>query len=336
MQETISQATHTVNPDEGTRLALLSPKDIKWDDRRGETQSVEQLYTKRSDFARLAERMAKCSGLLEFRQVIHEDTGEASLKLSRASFCHVRHCPVCQWRRGLRNVARFYEALPQIQQDHPKAAWLFLTLTVRNPPMSELRATLGAMNKAWQRLIQRADWPALGFIRTTELTLGRDGNPHPHFHALLMVKPSYFKSGNYLSQEAWTRHWQEALRADYTPMVNIQRVKARSAKAQLAEQAGDAQAALGAAVLETVKYSVKPSDLIADAAFLYGITEQLHKTRFIASGGALKKALVQDKATDKELVEAGSVEEPEAVHEAPELGSVFFGWKRDKRQYRQV
>ena len=39
-------------------------------------------------------------------------------------------------------LARFYAALPEVQAQHPKARWLFLTLTVRNCPISDLRETL--------------------------------------------------------------------------------------------------------------------------------------------------------------------------------------------------
>lgn len=315
-------------------LSAWSAKDAKWDDRRGEAMDVENLYGKHEDFEKLAGRMAKCSGVLSFRQLIDTDTGEIALKLGNASFCHVRHCPVCQWRRGLRNIARFHEALPTIQAAHPKAAWLFLTLTVRNPEMADLRASLAAMNQAWQRLIQRADWPGLGFVRTTEVTRGKDGKPHPHFHALVMVKPSYFKKA-YLSQAAWTEHWQSALRADYVPVVHVQRVKATSEKAKAAEAAGDSQAALGAAVAETLKYAVKPADLIADAAFLYGITKQLHKSRFLATGGLLKDVM-KETATDAEMVETGSAEEVEKGEEAPELAPMLFGWRPEKRQYRRL
>ena len=39
---------------------------------------------------------------------------------------------------------------------------------------------------------------------------------HPHYHALLLVKPSYFTK-NYIKQSEWVEMWQKALRADYAP-----------------------------------------------------------------------------------------------------------------------
>ena len=45
---------------------------------------------------------------------------------------------------------------------------------------------------------------------------------HPHFHALLLVKPSYFTI-NYIKQGDWVEMWAKALRADYLPSVNVSR-----------------------------------------------------------------------------------------------------------------
>ena len=47
---------------------------------------------------------------------------------------------------------------------------------------------------------------------------------HPHFHALLLVKPSYFTI-NYIKQGDWVEMWAKALRADYLPSVNVKAVK---------------------------------------------------------------------------------------------------------------
>ena len=52
---------------------------------------------------------------------------------------------------------------------------------------------------------------------------------HPHFHALLLVKPSYFAKG-YIKQSDWVEMWAKALRADYLPSVNVKAVKATLTK----------------------------------------------------------------------------------------------------------
>ena len=67
------------------------------------------------------------------------------------------------------------------------------------------------MNSAWQRLAQTKRFKGVvkGFIRTTEVTRGKDGDmmAHPHFHALLLVDSSYF-ARNYIKQLEWVEMWQ--------------------------------------------------------------------------------------------------------------------------------
>ena len=53
-----------------------------------------------------------------------------------------------------------------------------------------------------------------GFLRTTEVTRGMMATrlmAHPHFHALLLVKPSYFKGQGYIKQGDWVEMWSKAL-----------------------------------------------------------------------------------------------------------------------------
>lgn len=313
--------------DEG--LAERSQKDAKWDHHRGNTQSVESLYDLNGRYKRLAERMESCSRLLTFGQTVDRETGEMGIKLKGAHFCKVRHCPVCQWRVSLRNIARFYEHIPNVLKAHPTAKFLFLTLTVRNPPMHELGATLTAMNSAWKRLIERDCWPGVGFIRTTEVTKGGDGRPHPHFHALIMVQAGYFKSGNYLSQPAWQNLWKEALRIDYEPQVNVKRIYS-----ELGRSAGkETVESLSAAVAETLKYAVKAADIVGDPAFLYGITEQLRKRRFLSTGGILKDALKED-ASSAEMIRTGTEDGKSEINE--EMPAVRFSWRRSEKKYRRA
>ena len=334
-ENTLSQKPSVVK---APALSDMSEKDAKWDKHRSNTQTIGSLYDRagEEDLERLGVRMSKCSGLLKFGQAVNLETGEISIKLDQAFFCKVRHCPVCQWRRGMASMAKFYERLPAVAAAYPKAQWLFLTLTVKNPEMADLRVTLRDMNAAWKRMIERAGWPAKGFIRTTEVTKGKDGNPHPHFHALLLVDPGYFAGHSYISQAKWAEMWRDALRADYTPVVHVAKVKAKSDKAKAAEASGDKTAALSAAVAETLKYSIKPEDMLTDGAFLFGITKQLAKLRFLATGGVLKGWL-KETASNAEMIETGlEDEEGKDAEVRPELPPLFFGWKAGERKYRQV
>lgn len=225
--------------------------------------------------------------------------------------------------------ARFYQSLPAIQEAHPKARWLFLTLTVRNCPVDQLGDTLTAMNAGWQRLKDRKDFkPVTGWVRTTEVTRGRDGSAHPHFHALLMVPPSMFAK-NYVKQARWVELWQEAMRLDYTPVVDVRAVKSKAPKEGQSE-AEAAAAALQNAVAETLKYSVKPSDMTDDPAWFLEMTKQVHKRRFVATGGALKDVLRVEEETDEDLTLADG---PAPIED--DGSRLAFNWRSDERRYRR-
>lgn len=299
------------------RLVDYSPGDKPWDTHRAQAQGAEGVYRQAAEFEGLAARIRACSGFLGFGWVTDPETGESRLRLREARFCRVRHCPVCQWRRSLMWQARFLEALPDIEAEHAGARWLFLTLTIRNMPLPELRSSVQGMNKAWQRLIKRAEFAGnvVGWVRTTEVTRAKNNDAHPHFHCLLMVRPSYFAK-NYVKQERWTDLWRECMRLDYQPMVDVRAVKSQGCDDGLRR-----------AVAETLKYAVKPDDM--QDAWLLELTRQVHRLRFIAAGGALKDALRQDDESDADLA-AGDGAGEGTDDDAPQL---YFDWQRKERCY---
>ena len=120
-------------------LSDLSPGDKPWDKHRAFADTVEAHY-KGSEFHDYSQRVHFCSDLLEFGLAPQEDTS-LKMKLRAARFCRVRHCPVCQWRRSLMWKAKAYKVLPKIVEEYPNHRWLFLTLTQKNVPITELRDT---------------------------------------------------------------------------------------------------------------------------------------------------------------------------------------------------
>ena len=146
-------------------LTDVSPKDKPWDVHREQADSVMYLY-QGTLYHRYFERMNSCSKILEFMSQVDPETAEIILKLSHTQFCRVRHCPVCQGRKSLQWRARFFEAMPKIRQAYPTARFVFLTLTLENPHLSDLKATVAKMNQAWQRLSQKSAFPAIGWLKS--------------------------------------------------------------------------------------------------------------------------------------------------------------------------
>lgn len=142
-------------------------------------------------------------------------------------FCKHPQCPICQSRRALRCCSKMHQLLEQ-NPELSTGKWLYLTLTVRNCFVEDLRKTIQSMNRAFSRLMSRAFWRnnVLGGIRYTEVVPGKaeEEMAHPHFHCLLLVSPSMHEGKNYISMQRWAQEWQQALQAHYVPMVDCRRL----------------------------------------------------------------------------------------------------------------
>jgi plasmid rolling circle replication initiator protein Rep len=312
----VSQSLDAANDTNAPGLSELSERDKPWDKHRANTDKVERSYAG-SEFQNYSDRVRFCSEFLDFRLVPEEKDGLLKLKLNAARFCRVRHCPVCQWRRSLMWKAKAYKVLPKIVADFPKRRWLFLTLTVKNCKIEELKETLQWMNKSWQRLSQLKAFPAEGWLRSTEVTRGKDGSAHPHFHCLLMVKPVYFSGKSYIKQAEWVELWRKSLRIDYNPILDVQAVKKGQQPMQL--------------VPELLKYCTKESDLVADREWFLELTRQMHKMKCVVTGGVLKQYLKELEQEPEDLI--GKDQEGEGDLDE---GHLYFGWKRNDKKYRLV
>lgn len=227
--------------------------------------------------------------------------------------------------------ARFYQALPRIVAAYPNSRWMFLTLTIRNCAIGDLGATLTSMNAAFKRMEKRKEFRHVqGWIRTTEVTRGKDGSAHPHFHVLMMVPPSMLSGRDYVKQADWVALWRDILRVDYDPNVDVRAVKPRKPKDDEVLACITAERLRGA-VAETLKYSTKPSDMVADPEWFLELTRQTHKRRFVATGGALKDVLKLDQETDQDMVIADDISEGD-----DDGTRIAFEWNRPVKKYRRA
>lgn len=312
-------------------LSALSPKDSRWDDKRLQADRFKLLY-QGTKYNCYAVRIADCSCRLLFAFQV-DDAGLCKLKLQAAKFCRVRLCPVCQDRRSMMWRGKTFRILPKVLEEYPKARFIFLTLTVKNCSLNELRSKLDWMHKSWGKLVKRKEFSAVqGWIRSVEVTRGQDDTAHPHYHCLFMVQEGYFKRG-YISQERWSTIWQECLGVEYNPIVDVRTVKPKRGIPE-----DEQQLAVMAAIVETIKYSSKPSDVLNGAQnsmtnqdWLVGLTKQLHRTRAIATGGVLKSYLKLLEEDPEDLIH---VDENGLSESDPESPRVMFGWREKAKRYQ--
>lgn len=206
--------------------------------------------------------------------------------------CGQRLCPTCQARRATRWAHRVRDALPELSARPGR--WVFLTLTMRNVPLGELRAGLTRLHRAVDRLTHRREWAPRGWIRQTEVTINAaTGEAHPHVHMLLLMPADYSprrpprrerSSGGrprivagYMSQKRLRELWAAALGADYDPRVWVQLL------------AWEDESQRRRAVLEVCKYGVKPAELAGlSAGDLATLIGELGGTRTFSSCGELR------------------------------------------------
>jgi plasmid rolling circle replication initiator protein Rep len=318
-------------------------KRQNWDTRKDYTTQVADILESGDPNHRSqAKRMKSCAELLRFGWEYQDDTKK--LQFLSAYFCRVRNCPICQWRRAQMWVSRFFEALPRIYAAYPTMRYVLLTLTLKNCPVSEVKPTVKLMNKGWDRLTKRKAFPALGFIRSLEVTKetdtydkktkqlihkARPDYAHPHFHVILALPSSYFSRG-YLSTSDWAQLWKEALKIDYTPVCDVRIVKIKDIGKEAKNESEAVLAGLQSAIVEVIKYTVKPADMVQDSKWFLQMVDQLHRVRAVALGGIFKEFLKEvDEDVDTDADEQESTQTAEL-----DIENLFFGWRKPIKRYQ--
>ena len=271
-----------------------------------------------------ADRLKACGKVLAF-----DVDAQGNKKLVQADSCRVRLCPLCSWRRSLKSYYNTMKIVDYINEHYSNTAYIFVTLTVQNCTADKLSETLDLLFGALQRLTQRKEVKAVwrGSVRNVEVTHNVDVNNawydtyHPHIHMLVAVNKSYFKDKRYISRVKLAQLWQECLRVDYLPQVDIRACKGSDAHA----------------VAECSKYATKASDyLIFDdwdltVDTVRTLDKALANRRLINYSGMfrdVKRILALDDVEDGDLVNIGdNAEIGETVKRE------YYFWYSGYRQY---
>ena len=233
-----------------------------------------------------ANQILDCGQTLWFYLKEHKITLEQKLKLAEMYTCKDRFCPFCNWRRELKYKKLIYSFLDTLHAQK-SIRYIFLTLTVPNCHIDDLKATIQHMNKSFERLSKTKAYKkaVLGHFKALEI-LGdntKGAEAHPHFHILLIVDKNYFTSKNYISQKEFLQMWRDATRNQNITQVNIKKIKPKK---------NSNLTALQSAVFEVAKYSVKHTDLVKKSDYVFTkILNQTRNMRFFSTGGILKEMI---------------------------------------------
>lgn len=315
-----------------------------------EDSAERKLPTAAAKYLDKAERLARCAAWAEFER-LPEGQG---LRLHDASFCRVRLCPMCQWRRSLKLGAQVRRVVERANADHLQETgapwrWLMVTFTVQNVPGPQLGAEIDRLHKAVNNLAKCARWRAAvrGWLRATEVTHNTDKKSrsydtyHPHLHMLLCVPAGYFSGKGYIRQKEWADLWAHYAKTDYTPIVDVRAIKAEDGRSVQDLPADEQAAAMGKACAEVSKYAAKPGDYIiaADPQLSMRTVElldrMLDKRRMTSWGGVLKdiaKALQLDDPADGDLIHIDETPSTDTTAEAL-AQYVAYCWALGARDY---
>ncbi len=240
-------SSNNYNPKPEFLQDVKNGKEIDWKGKKLENLELAASYKRIG--SNKYYRVLDCSTFLEWKYYFEIN----EKRLAKANFCKVRLCPMCSWRRSLKIFGQVSKVMDYVEENY-NYRYIFLTLTVKNCYAEDLRDTLDLMTKSFNKLSERKAFKQAvkGYFRSLEITYNKDDDSyHPHFHMILAVNKNYFTDNKvYLSQEKWTSLWKSCLKVDYTPIVDVRRIKE------------DDKKGFGKAVAETAKYTVKADDFL--------------------------------------------------------------------------
>lgn len=289
-------------------------------------------------------RLEQCASWAEFRKL-----PDGSLRLHDTSFCRVRLCPMCQWRRSLKLGAQVRQVVERANAKHIDETgaawrWLMVTLTVRNVEGPDLGSEIDRLHKALNNMAKCKKWKTavVGWLRATEVTHNAKADTyHPHMHLLLCVSPSYFRGRGYITQKGWQSMWAHYAGTDYEPVVDVRAIKPAGGGRLADLPQGEQAAAMGKACAEVSKYAAKPADYLvpqditASMQAVQVLDAMLNNRRMTSWGGNLKtiaKGLALDDPETGDLVHVE--DEPSADTVAEELAHyVAYSWAMGARDY---
>lgn len=299
---------------------------IDWNSKKRDNQKFaevvapifEKMYDEERYMANL-ERVQNCAQTLK-----HYRDMDGNMRLYQAWFCKNRFCPMCTWRKSLKDGFILTQVLTEFMKQYPKSKLLFVTLTLNDTGIYDgkaIRNRIAELKKGTAKMFRdcRISRNVLGLVKSLEITAKPDeysntgARFHVHLHVLVGVKSTYFTRGNYLSKQEWIKLWRDSARVEYDPSVYVEAVKLEDV-----ELGNEVNIEMGIkkkkkkklfkAVAELTKYMTKSSDYLKKKKKKYNesVLEQLmiglKGAQSISYTGKFRTIKAKLKADDDDLI----------------------------------
>ena len=237
-------------------------------------------------------------------------------RLKKANLCNNRFCPLCSSLRAKKNAVIVLELMEYIREIK-KLEFVFFTLTAPNIVGEKLEEEIKEFNNSFKELIRSKEFRKVckGYIRKLEVTYNRErADFHPHFHIVMAVNQSYFKSKDYISTALLKTLWRKFKKNDSIEAVDMRKVKMNSIKE----------------VLEIATYCTKSSDLYDNGqeVFDYFYSALRGKQEITYSGIFADVKKLRDNGELK-------IENIKSLEEIQEkaIEKVWHKWKKENQEY---
>lgn len=316
--------SHFITNNETLQDVFQNGREAPWRAKKMANEYLSLAYQKINPAK--SQRLLECSTQLVFKKY---ESGER--KLHSMNSCRVRLCPLCTWRRSLKTYANNKRIVDYLHNNEKMYSYILLTLTMKNVTAAELSKSVDKLLYGFKMFSKTVAFTkcVVGWFRGLEITHNVDvlsksyDTYHPHLHLLLCVQPSYFTSRNYMSQSAWAELWKKSLNVDYTPVVDVRKIK----------NVQDSKA-----VAEISKYPVKDSEILVFDDWeltenaVAALDEALANRRLLAYGGKFKEVKRLLNLEDEDTGNLVNIDdEPAALDKNFVLE--FYAWHTGYRQY---
>jgi hypothetical protein len=264
-----------------------------------DVQSNRQLSRKLKDIdTQESKRLSNCFNWFKEDVYVNKNYFQLETNKTVNHRCKSKFCKVCEKRKN----HMFYVELEQKVNQLPKEYGLiFLTLTIKNPPLTELGQTLNNMSNGLVSFRKKVNYyltgkntNPLGYFSSTEITyVNKDGSKkiendiqmcHPHKHIILVVPLEMLKNKK-LNPKTFQLMWKKSMGMENVNVhINFIRNTNKTIK-------------------ELIKYNTKYSEYLDYPELIPEIKKQTKGKRLYSSSGLLKVTQKKGEITLKEAAE---------------------------------
>jgi hypothetical protein len=231
-----------------------------------------------------SKRLRDCCNWYTERMGLNIQTNERIIKKDINHTCKSKYCVICEKRKNSLYFQNMMENIVELPKEY---GIMFMTLTVENCKLTDLKKTLKIMSESQNRMRGRLNTylmgrkkKQLGYFGCTEITyLNKNGTKkivngeqmaHPHKHLEIVVPMEKLREKS-ISQKELTRMWNECLQGEMKGFVDIRTTN------------GDISS-----LKELIKYTTKHTEYIDLKEEFREIKNQLKGFQMYQSSGYFK------------------------------------------------